>query len=186
MISERHRLIIDDLRELSRPLYFHYSRGEYRDALEVVDALLSSDRLADLPVEVREVQLCYLLLMRVAMRQYDEQAWDCDSVSSTIERLGVELETVLGNHQRISSLLQLRVFTDGECGLSLRREEFDQLFRHPHILNLSPNLWDSIGMYAFRNGFQDLLETAFENVTIAPGKVMPQESWQRLNLLLQL
>ncbi|MCB1187440.1 hypothetical protein KDL29_09770 [bacterium] len=186
MISTTHKLIIDELRELSRPLYHHYSRGEYKAALAVVEGLMSAERLAALDIDRREVQGCYLLLMHVAMRQYDEHAWDCEILESVIARLEVPCETVLGNHQRISSLLQLRVLVNDECGMLLGREEFEEMLSHPQLLDLSPNLWDSVGLYAYRNGFQDLLETSFESVTIAPGKVMPQESWQRLNLLLQL
>ncbi|MCB1217536.1 hypothetical protein KDL44_09085 [bacterium] len=186
MISERYKLIIDDIRELTRPLFLHYSKGDFPGCAERITELLTPDRLMGLEPDASEVQECYLRFLQLAVQQSIDGKWNCDEVTSAITWLSQPLQTGLGNHQRINTLLQLRAYVGDGCGPGMTQAEFRELLRHEHLLEISSHLWDSVGLWAYRTGQMDLLEEAFENLTISPANVMPQESWQRLNLMFQL
>jgi hypothetical protein len=186
LISHEHTLIIDDLRLKTRPAFLQYGKGDFAEAVSTVDNLLKELLESEVSIENREVQGCYLEFLRINLMLARDTSWDCAQVQNLISQWSTPLVTRYGNHERVSFLLQLKAHAGAECGCPMDEPEYRGLMADKQLLQRSPSLWDAIGIWAFRNSYVDVLDEAFENQTIHPSESMPQESWQRINLMLQL
>src|SRR5690606_13424285 len=156
------------------------------EATRLVEALLDTRSTGSGDLEADEVAACYLGFLRLVFAHARDGSWDEALLESTISRLRQAMQTRLGNSERITTLLQLRIMSGNATGNSMDREEFSELLNSDYLLERSSNLWDSVALWAFEHNQMDVLEEAFENQTINPGSMMPQESWQRINLMFQL
>lgn len=174
------------MRLKTRPAFLQYGKGDFAEAVKTVENLLQDLLASDVSQENREVQGCYLRFLRLNLMLARDKVWDCIQVQNLINLWSQPMTTRYGNHERISFLLQLKAHVGGECDCPMDAEEFRRLMADTQLLQHSPSLWDAVGIWAFRYNHMDVLDEAFENQTIHPSDSMPQESWQRINLMLHL
>ncbi|MCB1217537.1 hypothetical protein KDL44_09090 [bacterium] len=186
MPTERYTDIANSIRTDTLPAFEHFARGEFAEAAMIVEGLLFGQLDSSMDLEELEVRRTYLRFLILFMKYEFEGNWECRAVRTLLAELEVPLNTTLGNHERILTMIQLYVHAADACNCGLSEEQFLRLLEHEHLLELNYEIWIPVCRWAFVHEFIRPLEMAFEYLTIHSQYPMRDSMWKRVNLMLKL
>lgn len=174
---------------LTRPIYdaiqsldLPSAKTAWKSAVDALEGL-------EVSPDVREALGYKLFLLECNLRfigDDERKVWNADSLREVEGYLSQPAETVLGNAERLRSLLTVLIHADQDGLQELSRERFEMLFAELPPEYRGPGFYQMLTKWAFKHRYLSILERAFEEFLTNPDQVMGSAKWQRINLMYQL